>query len=343
MPPLILMVRLKDIAARAGVSVMTVSKVMRDAKDISGATKERIRGMAKEMGYVPDRMAQSLRNRTTHLFGLVMSAVTNPMFARALMALEEQAFEMDYELIFSHSLKQTEREETIIRRLISRRVDGMFLYPVYRMNPHSPIYEELEKSKIPAVILGHKSPFCDAFPNVETDDLAASKKLTQHLIGLGHRRIAFLTGPQYVPWSQERLEGYRAALAEAQIEFDDKLIYIGGGTIAEGASAALQMLDEKCGVTAVQAVNDLVAIGAASTFLGQGIRIPEDLSIVGFGNILTAEYFRVPLTTVRQPKHRLGTAAMEVMKQLLKGESTVSQRLSADVVVRASSGKPSKR
>jgi DNA-binding LacI/PurR family transcriptional regulator len=336
------MVRLKDIAARAGVSVMTVSKVMRDAKDISGATKERIRCMAKEMGYIPDRMAQSLRNRTTQLFGLVMSAATNPMFARALMALEEQSFEMGYELIFSHSLKQMEREETIIRRLISRRVDGMFLYPVYRMNPNASIYEELEKSGIPTVILGHKAPFCDMFPNVETDDLLASKRLTEHLISLGHRRIAFLTGPQYVPWSQERLEGYRAALSDAQIEFDDRLIYSGGGTIAEGESAALQMLDEKCGATAVQAVNDLVAIGAASTFLGQSVRIPEDLSVVGFGNILTAEYFRVPLTTVRQPKHRLGTAAMEVMRQLLAGESPVSQRLPADVVVRASSGKPGK-
>lgn len=337
------MIRLKDIAARAGVSVMTVSKVMRDAKDISGATKERIRGMAKEMGYVPDRMAQSLRNGKTNLFGLVMSSATNPMFARALMALEEQSFEMGYELIFTHTLKQVEREEAIIRRLISRRVDGMFLYPVYRMNPYAPIYEELEKSKIPTVILGHKAPFCDAFPNVETDDFVASQKLTEHLIGLGHRRIAFLTGPQYVPWSQERLEGYRAALSEAHIEFDDRLIYTGGGTIAEGASAALQMLGEKCDATAVQAVNDLVAIGAASTLLGQGVRIPQDVSVVGFGNILTAEHFRVPLTTVRQPKHRLGTAAMEVMKQLLKGEPAISQRLPADVVIRASSGKPGKK
>lgn len=337
------MVRLKDIAARAGVSVMTVSKVMRDAKDISGATKERIRALAKEMGYVPDRMAQSLRNRTTNLFGLVMSAATNPMFARALMALEEQSYEMGYELIFCHTLKQVEREEEIIRRLISRRVDGMFLYPVYRMNPSAPIYNELEKSEIPTVILGHKSEFCENFPNVETDDFAASQKLTAHLIELGHRRIAFLTGPQYVPWSQERLEGYRAALTEAHIQFDDRLIFTGGGTIAEGEAAALQLLNESCSVTAVQCVNDLVAIGAATTFLGQGLKIPDDLSIVGFGNILTAEHFRVPLTTVRQPKHRLGSAAMEVMRQMLKGESPIPQRLPADIVIRESCGKPKKK
>ncbi|HAV62438.1 MAG TPA: LacI family transcriptional regulator [Verrucomicrobiales bacterium] len=336
------MVRLKDIAARAGVSVMTVSKVMRDAKDISKETKARIRAMAREMGYVPDRMAQSLRSRTTKLLGIVISAATNPIFARVLMAIEEQAFEMGYDVIFSHTLKQVEREEEIIRRMISRRVDGLFIYPVYRMNPQAAVYAELERSGIPTVILGHGASFCSMFRNVETDDLAASQLLTEHLIQLGHRRIAFMTGPQFVPWSQERLDGYRAALREAQIEFDDRLIYQAGGTITEGEKAAAQMLDEKCDATAVQAVNDLVAIGAANTFLGQGLRIPGDLSIAGFGNILTAEHFRVPLTTVRQPKYRLGTVAMDVMRQLIAGGSPNSQRLPADIVVRQSTAKPAR-
>jgi len=334
------MVRLKDIAARAGVSVMTVSKVMRDASDISGATKERVRALARDMGYVPDRQAQGLRSRTTKLFGLVMSAATNPIYARILMALEEQSHELGYEIIFAHSLKQTEREETIIRRLLSRRVDGLFIYPVYRMGRTAPVYQDLERSGIPTVILGHKAPFCESFANVETDDIAASQQVTRHLIGLGHRRIAFLTGPQHVPWSQERLDGYRAALKEAGIEFDDRLIFTGGGTIAEGSTGALQFVNESCDATAIQAVNDLVAIGAASTLLDQGLRIPEDYSITGFGNILTSEYFRVPLTTVRQPKFRLGIAAMEVMKQLLRGEPPTPQRLPAEILVRESTAAP---
>lgn len=337
------MVRLKDIAARAGVSVMTVSKVMRDASDISGATKERIRLLAREMGYVPDRQAQGLRNRTTMLFGIVISAATNPIYARILMALEEQAFEAGYEIIFAHSLKQVEREEAILRRLLSRRVDGLFVYPVYRMNPSATVYDELASSGIPTVILGHKAPFCARFVNVETDDFAASQQVTRHLLELGHRRIAIITGPRHVPWSQERLEGYRAALKAAGLEFDDRLVYTGGGTIGEGSAAALQFINERCEATAIQAVNDLVAIGAASTLLEQGVRIPEDISITGFGNILTSEYFRVPLTTVRQPKFRLGVAAMEVMKQLLAGETAQSQRLPAEILVRNSSGPPPAR
>src|SRR5687767_13061928 len=116
------MVRLKDIAVRAGVSVMTVSKVLRDAPDISSATKARIKLLAEEMGYVPDSLAQGLRTRTTRTIGLVISAVTNPIFARAILAIEEQAHEFGYDLVLAHTLNDPSREENVIRRLLSRRV-----------------------------------------------------------------------------------------------------------------------------------------------------------------------------------------------------------------------------
>jgi LacI family transcriptional regulator len=336
------MVRLKDIALRAGVSVMTVSKVMRDAPDISLATKARVRQLAEEMGYVPDTNAQGLRTRTTKLLGLVISAATNPIFARVLMAIEEQAHEHGYEVALAHTLNLAEREEIVIRRLLARRVDGLFISPVYRLEPSAAIYDELLQVSTPTVLLGHRAPFCEKFLNVETDDITASYALTKHLLDLGHRRIAFFTGPAVAPSSQERMEGYRRALREAQIELDDSLIFNAGSTIEEGEKAALQMLHEAPQATAVQAINDLVAIGAASIFLSQGLRIPQDLSLVGFGNVLTSEYFRVPLTTVRQPKLRLGAAAMETMLKLLRGQSAAPKRLPAEIVIRESTAPPSK-
>ena len=124
------MVRLKDIALRGGVSVMTVSKVLRDARDVSPATKARIRKLALEMGYVPDSIAQGLRTRTTRLLGLVVSAVTNPIFSRAILAIEEQAHALGYDLILAHTLNDPQREETVIRRMLSRRVDGLIIAPV---------------------------------------------------------------------------------------------------------------------------------------------------------------------------------------------------------------------
>jgi LacI family transcriptional regulator len=333
------MVRLKDIAIRAGVSVMTVSKVMRDAPDISAATKARVRQLAEQMGYMPDSVAQGLRMRMTRLFGLVISAATNPVYARVVMAIEERAHEMGYDLITAHSLNIPEREEAVIKRLLSRRIDGLFVVPVYRLDPTAAIYDELLRRGLPTVLLGHRAPFCQKFPNVETDDVNASYTLTTHLIDLGHRRIAFFTGPPVSPGAQERLEGYRKALREGQIELDDRLVFNAGSTIEEGEKAALQMLNEQPNATAIQAVNDLVAIGAATVLLNQGVRIPRDMSIVGFGNVLTSEHFRIPLTTIRQPKLRLGAAAVETMVRLLKGEQVGTKRLPAEIVIRQSSGR----
>jgi LacI family transcriptional regulator len=334
------MVRLKDIAVRAGVSVMTVSKALRDAPDISATTKARIRLLAQEMAYMPNTMAQSLRSRTTKLLGLVIPAVTNPIFARVVLGLDERAYELGYDLVMAQSLNLPEREEKVIRRMLSRRVDGMLVFPVYRLEPTALIYEELKTRNIPTVLLGHRAPFCAHFVSVETNDAVASYLMTQHLLQLGHRRIAFLAGPPVAPASQYRLEGYRRALREAQIEWDDRLVFNAGSTIEEGEKAAQQMLQESPQVTAVQAVNDLVAIGAANHFLQQGHRIPEDLSVVGYGNILASEYFRVPLTTVRQPKLRLGVAAIDALAKVIKGEPVESQLLEAELMLRQSSGPP---
>jgi DNA-binding LacI/PurR family transcriptional regulator len=332
------MVRLRDIAEKAGVSVMTVSKALRDAKDISVKTKARIRQLALEMGYVPDAMAQSLRTRSTRLLGVMIASSTNPIFSRTLMALEEWAFQLGYEILVYHSLNQPDREETCIRRMLARRVDGMFLAPVYRFEHTAPIYEELKRQKTPLVILGRRAPFCGSFPSVEVDEAAASESLTRHLIENGHRRIAFFAGPQVSPSANDRLEGYRRALREAEIEADDRLVFAAGSTIDEGAKAAAEFINEGCSATAIQCVNDLVAVGAGNVLLNQGVRIPTDVSLTGFGNILTSEHFRVPLTTARQPKFRLGAQAMEMMQAMLRHEQVKNRLLSAEVALRQSSG-----
>jgi LacI family transcriptional regulator len=239
-------------------------------------------------------------------------------------------------------LNLPEREETIIRRLLSRRIDGLFVSPVYRLEPTAPIYDELLRCGLPTVLLGPRAPFCAKFANVESEDLLGSAAATRHLLELGHKRIAFLAGPQVVPGNQERLEGYRRALREANIEPDDRLIFNAGSTIEEGEHAATQMLQEAPQATAVQAAHDLVAIGAANVFLKQGLKIPQDLSIAGFGNILVGEHFRVPLTTVRQPKMSLGLAAMELMRKLLRGQPAETIRLGTKLLVRESTAPPAK-
>jgi len=334
------MVRLKDIARHAGVSVMTVSKALRDEPDVSAATKARIKLLAQQMGYVPDSSAQGLRNRTTKLFGLVIPSSTNPIFARVVFAIEERAHELGYDILLAHTHNLPAREEACIRRLLSRRVDGLFISPVYRFEAEARIYQEVLARQIPTVLIGPPAPFCKSFVSVEIDEQVASHTATQHLLKLGHKRIAYLTGPPTAPWVHERFEGYRHALREAGLDVDDKLVFQAGSTIEDGTKAAMQMLNESCGATAVQAVNDLVAIGCADALLSKGLRIPEDISLVGFGNIMTAEYFRVPLTTIRQPKYRLGMAAVEAMMNLLKGQRVEMKRLPAELIERKSTAPP---
>lgn len=334
------MVRLKDVAARAGVSLMTVSKVLRDAPDVSQATKARIRQLAEEMGYVPDALARGLRTRRTRLFGLVLPNLTHPLLSSASAALEEHAQEVGYDLLIAQTQDNPQREEVCIRRLLSRRVDGLFIYPVYRLAPTALVYQELQRSRTPTVLLGHRAPFCSSFPSIETDDLLASFETTQHLIRLGHRRIAFFAGPPAAPWAQERFEGYRRALREAQIPISDGLIFTAGGTLEDGQKAAAQMLSESTSATAVQTVSDLVALGVASLFWRQGLRIPEDMSVAGFGNHLAGEYCRVPLTTVQQPRYAVGVAAAEQMSRLLRGEGAETRRLPAELILRASTAPP---
>src|SRR2546426_1509117 len=200
------------------------------------------------------------------------------------------------------------------------------------------VFEELAARGVLTVVLGQTAPFCVQFVSVASDDLLGSYRAAQHLVKLGHKRIAFFSGPLAAPWSQERFEGYRRALREAGMDVDDKLVFQAGQGIEDGAKAALQMVEENCAATAVQTVNDSVAVGCAQALLKQGLKIPDDISVVGFGNILLSEYFCVPLTTVRQPKFRLGVAAIEMMQQLLQGRRAESKRLSAELLVRASSG-----
>ena len=334
------MVRLKDIAKITGVSVMTVSKALRDEPDVSAETKAKIKALAQQMGYVPDSSAQGLRTRTTKLFGLLIPATTHPVYARMMYAIEERAFELGYDVLMAQTLNKPDREDACLRRLLSRRVDGLFITPVYRFEAEARIYQEIVARQVPSVLLGPPAPFCKNFVSIEIEELAASFSVTKHLIELGHRKIAYFTGPPAAPWAHERFEGYRRAHREAGLEVDDKLVFAAGSTLEDGAKAALQMLNEGCNPTAIQTVSDTVAIGCAETLLQQGWKIPDDVSIAGFGNIMAAEYYRVPLTTISQPKYRLGIAAVEAMMNLIRGEKALSRRLPAELILRESTTAP---
>ena len=265
------MVRLKDIAQHVGVSVMTVSKALRDEPDVSAATKARIKALAQQMGYVPDSSAQGLRTKTTKLFGLVIPSITNPIYARIVFAIEERAHELGYDILLAHTLNMPEREEPCIRRLLSRRVDGLFISPVYRFEAEARIYQEAARAQNAD---GPARPARAVLQTVsQRGNRGTHRQLQRHATSVETR-------PQthrlfHRPASRRRgrmnaLKAIAARCAKPDLDVDDKLVFQAGSTIEDGTKAALQMLNESCNATAVQAVSDLVAIGCAETLLVPG-------------------------------------------------------------------------
>jgi LacI family transcriptional regulator len=330
-------IRLKDIAVQAGVSVMTVSKALRDKPDVSAVTKTRIKLLAQQMGYVPDSSAQGLRSRSMKLFGLAVPSCSDPFVARIVQTIEERAYEMGYDIILAQTADIPEREEACLRRFMARRVDGVFLTPAPTKSDR-PIYREIASRNIATVVLGSRPAGAVQFASVAVNDTGGAKLAASHLLGLGHKRIAFLAGPAEASWAADRLRGWREALSDAGIDPKDEFVIPTGQTLAEGVQAARRLLQSGCPFTALQGVNDLVAMGAGRVLHEKGYEIPGRISLVGFGDVFFAEEWLLPLTTVGADRQELGTEAMAAMQRLLRGQPQDGHVLNPKLVVRKSTG-----
>lgn len=332
------MVRIKDIAQRLGLSLMTVSRALRNSSDVAPVTRARVREVAREMGYVLDVTARGLRTGSTNLVGAVIPSLADPFFARFAAGLEETLTDQGHELILIQSLNQPGREESALRRLVARRVDGVIIWPAPRLaaatgDPYTAL-------RLPAgrVLLAGPPPFTAGYPVIAAHEARGVRSAVAHLCALGHSRIACLRGPVASPLARERFEGFVHGLREAGRRVDDDLVFNAGWTFEEGQAALVQMLHEGRDSTAIVAVNDLVALGAITALTRQGRRVPEEVSVVGHGNLPVAVHSSIPLTTVRVPKYALGVQAAALMIRLLKGEPVAPQRLPTELVVRDSAG-----
>ncbi len=319
---------------------MTVSKVMRDYPDIALKTKERIRAIANQLGYVPDAAARSLRTRSTHTIGVVVPNINQTYFPRVFVGIEQVAKARGYKLFLAHSNEDPAQETAEIRELLSRKVDGLIIVPANRIDGTYEIFSLIESRGVPTVILDRYPSQLENFLHVVSDDHQGGYLATKHLIGLGHRDIALLTGPPGCPCTQERTEGYRRALQEAGIPFRDELVFTAGHEMADGQRAAAELSHERTRCTALFAHNDLVAIGAAEFFLEQKWTVPADMSIIGYGDMQPASLYRVPLTTVRQPQSGLGQLAIQILFEKIAGRPTESRRMPVEVVARNSTDVP---
>jgi DNA-binding LacI/PurR family transcriptional regulator len=330
-------VSIKDIAKAAKVSYSTVSRALNDSPRVKIETKERIQRIAAEMGYLPSAVARSLVTRRTTIIGVVVTTVTDLFFAEVIHAIEETALKHKYNVILANSGTEPHRELEAIRALQERRVDGIILVAACSSKEDLFAAKEID---IPVVIINNAHKEHIGY-SVEIDNLGAGREATQHLLGLGHRRIAHIAGLAREWDSVERQSGYEQALRAYGLPVDPTLIVRGDSRPKGGIEAMQQLLGLPSRPTGVFCYNDVTALGAMRAARAAGLRIPQDLSVVGFDDIDLAPYLEPPLTTIAQPKREMGEKAVQMVLDLLAGDKLVEDCvLPSRLIVRGSTMPP---
>jgi len=331
-------VTMRDVARRAGVTPTTISHVINNTRYVRKETHARVWAAINELGYQPNNLARSLRRKETHTFGLIVPDNANPFFAEVARGIEDSSFDRGYCVILCNSEKNLEKELSYINVLQGRQVDGIILVSAGINTQH--IIDLQEKGK-PVVVVDREI----AGVNVDavlTDNRGGGYKAVHHLVELGHKRIGCISGPSELTPSAERVDGYKQAVTEAGLRWEPNLIIKGDFHSKGGYSAIEKLMSLPEPPTAVFACNDMMAIGAMAGAIDLGYNIPHDLSIVGFDDIELASYTNPKLTTVEQPKYKMGTVATEMMlRQVNEGKSPGRRLiLPTELIIRQSTTQP---
>ncbi len=333
-------VSIKDIARAANVSHPTVSRALSDSPLVNGETAKRIRQIAASLGYRPSAIARSLATKKTKTIGVVVTSIADPFIADVISGVEEAANDHGYSVFLANSNANPEREVKVVHSFHERRVDGILVTASRVGALYVPLLSEL---KVPIVLINNQHPDeTDKFIySVTIDNIKASLEVMRHLIGLGHRRIAYIGDRGGFQSDTERLAGYREGLASAGYPFLPELVVHGDGKPEGGGQAMEQLLALPNPPTAVFCYNDMSALGALRVLNGHGIRVPQDLSLVGFDDLAIASYTSPLLTTVSQPKQQMGRIAMDMLIKLLsRMDSKTNIKVDGELIIRESTAPP---
>lgn len=328
---------LHDVADIAGVSIATVSRVLTGARPSPPATRERVLAAAAELDYRPSALARALRRRTSHTLGLLITDIENPYFPELVRAVEDAAHARGYGLLLCNAADDPARELAYLNLLLERRVDGIVVASSRVGGRHAAL---LARAPVPVVLVNSDAPR-SGLPAVTSDNRGGARLATEHLLALGHRRIAHISAPRVNAAAGQRLAGVRSALHAAGLDPRDLAVALGDAHVAGGERAMDELLDGAVVPTAVLCYNDLTAIGAMRALRRRGLRVPGDVSLVGFDDIDLAAWTDPPLTTVAQPKTEMGRwAVARIADQPHAPSGRRQRRLATTLVVRASSAPP---
>lgn len=332
-------VSMKDIARACGLSVMTVSRALRDTHVVNPQTRERVLAEAHRTGYVPNRLASSFGRQKTMSVGVVIPDIDHTFFPALIKSIEATLGAEGYHLLLCCSYDRIDKEKGEIQALLERRVDGIILAPASTRQSHEAV-ARVQAMNCPLVFVDRLIPGLQA-DAVTVDDYEGACQIVTHLIDQGYRTIAHIAGPEGVWTAEERLRGYRQAMARAGLAVRADAIVRGGMTVADGEAAMERIASRTRLPDAVFCGNDPLAVGAYKVLRRHGLRIPETIGLAGFSDILEAEIMEVPLTTMAQDAGLLGEEAARLLLARI-GESgrhgaAIHKIIKSRLVVRRSS------
>ncbi|MBD3409269.1 MAG: substrate-binding domain-containing protein [Ignavibacteriales bacterium] len=336
-------ITMKMVAEELGVSMMTVSRALNNSRYVEEGTRERVVETARRMGYFPDHVAKSMVVRKTRTLGVVAPEIAHSFFPDAIRGVEEAATERDYQIMLTHSAEDEKREENAVRTLVGKRVDGILISVAERSVDHE-IYRQAVEAGV-EIVFFDRCVFDLGYSCVSVNDKGNAFKMTEHLIKEhGYRRIAHLGGPERVSIGRDRRAGYLDALRANECEAGEDSVVESGFHERGGYEAMKRLLDlpDDRRPRAVVAVNDPAAFGAMKAIAERGLRIPEDLAVVGFSNDIRSSLTPTPLTTVDQRPYEVGKRAAEKLVAHVENEDEKPEAiiLEGELVFRKSCGCP---
>jgi LacI family transcriptional regulator len=330
---------ISDVAKRAGVSTMTVSRVINHSGYISQDTLERVEKAIADLGFVPNALARSLRFKQTKTIALVLTDITNPFFTTVARGVEDASSENGFTVMFCNTDESEAEEAENLNTLLQKQVDGVLLVPAGSSNES---INYLQERNIPVVVLDRRVPDVKV-DTVRCDSIPGAFEMTQHLLDLGHRRIGLISGPMKISTSEDRVTGYLQAMHAAGIEIDPEWIHYGLFTQTSGYQLAQKLIKLKPRPTAIVAGNNFIAIGAYAALREAGLHIPNDISLVTFDDLHSRLVLEPFLTTVDQPAYEMGYEATRLLLEYMSAEPPMEPReiiLPTRLIIRSSSGKP---
>lgn len=333
------MATIRDVAQRAGVSTMTVSRVLNNSGYVSADARVRVESAVAELGYVPNTLGLSLRFKRTQTLALVVTDITNPFFTNMARGVEDVASQRGFSTILCNTDESETKQADYLTILLQKRVDGVLLVPA--RSAAGPV-QWLQQRNVPVVIIDRQAPGARV-DCVRGQSEAGGHDLANLLYDLGHRDVAMLAGPSYVSTAVDRVAGYIRASAERGISARPGYIIYGSFTVASGYTMAQQALRSEPRPTALLAANNFIAIGAYRALRDAGLRVPDDVSLVAFENLPEHTALDPFLTVAAQPAYEMGTRAAELLLDRLRGHGPAEPldiQLPNEIIVRRSSAPP---